>query len=302
MEIQIPFRVEYKTAGAVPIPEIVGSLLALQRVLEEAGKNLENFIPGLTVEKVDVRVEEISHGSLKELLVVGLFALFQDELREELPTLVEQYTGHSVPESAETLLVILALVAIVYGADFVQKLALGKVHDTPTKIFKKALIRDLAERTGKPEAEVKKILDERYGAKTRIKQLGDSAVKFFLPSKRQSNAPIKVNDVTIDSRTVADAPSDYVYEGTIGTEKSQHHDAVQLEIHAQDRDRDASGWAAIPRGLHHKRLRMKLMDAASPEQLWGHNLVVGDIVLLSKRVGLDFEPVEIHLVRIHDRN
>ncbi|TPI15407.1 hypothetical protein FJW06_08375 [Mesorhizobium sp. B4-1-3] len=300
MEIQIPFKVEYQTAASVPIPEIINSLLALQRVLEEAGKNLENFVPGLTVLKVDVRVQQISTGSLKEILAVGLFALFQDELRQELPQLIHDQTGYQVPANADTLLVILALVAIVYGADFVQKLVLGKVHDTPTQLFKRALIKDLAQRSGRSEKDVKAFLDKRYGVKSRIKQLGDSAVKFFMPSKKQANAPILVNDTTIDSSTVADAPMDYAYQDAAQTEKSRHHDDVTLEIHAQDKDREASGWAAVPVGLHDKRLRMKLMDAATPEQLWGRDRVKGDIVLVSKRVGLDFEPSEIHLVRIHD--
>ena len=300
MEIQVPFKVEYQTTEPVPIPDIINSLLALQRILEEAGKNLENFIPGLVVEKIDVRVQQISHGSLKEILVVGLFALFQDELREGLPALIEAHTGYAVPEDAETLLVILALVAIVYGADFVQKLILGKVQDTPIRIFKKSLIADLAKHSGKSEEEIKKLLDRRYGTKTRIKQLGDSAVKFFMPSKKQANAPILVNETEIDSKTVADAPMDYAYEAATKTEKSRHHNGVTLEMHAQDKDRDAVGWAAIPVGLCNKRLRMKLMDAASPEQLWGKDRIKGDIVLLSKRIGLDFEPSEIHLVRIYD--
>ncbi|TPI34096.1 hypothetical protein FJW08_05075 [Mesorhizobium sp. B3-2-1] len=300
MEIQIPFKVEYQTAANVPIQEIINSLLALQRVLEEAGKNLENFIPGLTVQKVDVRVQQISSGSLKEVLLVGLFAYFQDELRQELPQLIHDHTGYTVPANADTLLVVLALVAIVYGADFVQKLVLGKVQDTPTQLFKRSLIKDLAQRSGRSEEDVKAFLDKRYGVKTRIKQLGDSAVKFFMPSKKQGNAPILVNDTTIDSSTVADAPMDFAYEKAAQTEKSRHYDGVVLEVHAQDKDRDASGWAAVPLGLHDKRLRMRLMDAATPEQLWGRDRITGDIVLISKRVGLDLEPSEIHLVRIHD--
>jgi hypothetical protein len=63
MEVTFPFRVEYKTENPVPIPEIVGSLLSLQILLEEAASNLETFALGLNIEKIDIRVEEISHGS-----------------------------------------------------------------------------------------------------------------------------------------------------------------------------------------------------------------------------------------------
>lgn len=214
--------------------------------------------------------------------------------------MVEEVTGISVPASMDTLLVVLALVAIVYGADFVQKLVLNKVGDTPTKLWKKELIRELADRSGKDPKEVEAFLDERYKVKSRIKQLGDSAVKFFIPSKRQGNAPILVNDVAVDSRKVADAPSDYAFEEAASTEKSHHHYGVELDIHQKDKDRDTVGWAAVPVGLHPDRLRMKLMDAVSPEQLWGRDRVKADIVLLERRVGLDFEPYEIHVERVYD--
>jgi len=59
MEISIPFRVEHKTVEPVPIPEIIDSLLSLELVLEEAGKNLENFFPGVTVQNVSVRFRKL---------------------------------------------------------------------------------------------------------------------------------------------------------------------------------------------------------------------------------------------------
>lgn len=300
MFVSIPFRVEYRTAEAAPIPDIIASLQSLQSTLEEAGKNLENFVPGLTIEKVEVKVEEISHGSLRELLLVGLFFVFQEPLEDNLPVLVSELTGQTVPESAETLLVVLALVAIVYGADMLQKIARNEIQDTPTLLWKKHLIKDLAAKTGKTEAEVKKVLDKRYGVKSRAKTLRDNTVKFFTPSKRQDNAEIKVNKIVIDQQKVADIPDSFITEKEENAESFKHFYGVELDVHAQDKDREASGWAAIPVDLHHKRLRMKLLEAATPEQLWGKDTITGDIILISKRVGLDFEPSEIHLVKVYD--
>lgn len=301
MKIEIPFSIEYKTAQAVPIPEIIDSLRSLQIVLEDAGRNLENFVPGLTVQKLDIRVQEITHGSLKELLFVGLFYAIQEDLDKNMPQIFEDLTGIAVAEKYETLLVVLSLTAIVYGADYVQKLLLNTTQDTPIRVFKKSLIRDLARETGKSKKDVEQILDKRYGAKSKLKQLGHTAVRFFQPSKSQGDAAIAVGKkIIIPSKTVRDAPADYLYESTEKLEKSNRHDRVKLEIHAQDKDRDASGWAAIPIGLHDKRLKLKLLDAARPEQLWGKDSIVGDIMLVSKRVGLDFEPNEIHLTQIYE--
>lgn len=298
MEISIPFKVEYKTENPVPIPEIVDSLLSIQQILEEAAANLETFVPGLKLENVVIRVQEISHGSLKEILFIGLFAYFQEDLEREVPALIEEFTGVVMPENTHTLLTILALVALVYGADFVKNLVAGTLRDTPTRVWKRNLIKELAATTGKGEEEVTRLLDERYGPKTKIKQLGDAAVKFFKPSKQQNNAPILIGNQRIDPPLIADVPADYLYEEASEIERSTPHYGVRLEIHQKDRDRENSGWAAVPVGIHPKRLAMKLVDGVIAEDLWEAEELVADIILISKRRGLEFIPAEIHVTRL----
>ena len=45
---------------------------------------------------------------------------------------------------------------------------------------------------------------------------------------------------------------------------------------------------------------MKLVDGVTPDRLWNRDRVVADIVIKSKRVGIDFEPYEIHLLNVLD--
>jgi hypothetical protein len=298
MELTIPFRVEYKTEDPVPIPEIVGSLLSLQMLLEEASNNLEIFVPGLTIEKVDIRVEEISHGSLKELLLLGLFGVFQDELNQELPELVKEFMGVEMPENTHTLLTILVLVAIVYGADYVKSIVINGAKETLTSTWKKNLIQDLADKTGRTYEETKRVLDEKYGKSSRINRLADASVKFFRPSKRQGNAQIDIGNRRIEPRFIEDTETDFIYEEASNAEKSQNVEGVKLQIHQMDLDREKSGWAAIPTGLHPKRLPMKLVDGVTAEQVWGNDEIIADIVLISKRKGTDFVPSEIHVIRV----
>lgn len=298
MHLSIPFKTEYKTEHPVPIPEIVDSLLSLQLLLEEAAQNLETFIPGLVVQRVDVRVQEISHGSLRELLLVGVFASFQEELERDIPKIIKEFMGVEVPESTHTLLTVLVLVAIVYGADFIKTMVEQGSNDSLTAEWKLGLIADIATQTGKSPAEVRKVLDERYAKKGRIKQLADASVKFFKPSKDQGNATILIGDRKIEPRFVEDSESDYVYEEASKAEKTKKHYGVLLQIHQKDLDRETSGWAAIPLGIHNKRLPMKLLDGVTPDMIWENDEIVGDIILKSRRVGLSFTPSEIHLVRV----
>jgi hypothetical protein len=161
-----------------------------------------------------------------------------------------------------------------------------------------SIVKDLSERTGKTEDEIKKYLDEHYKPKARVKVLASAAIRFFKPSKTQSNAPIRVNDHEIATDVISDVPPSYSYEEVLDAKTSRPFSRAALELHAQDKDREAFGWAAIPKGISDRRLRMKLVDGVLPDQLWGRDYVVGDIVVKYKRVGADMVPTEIDLIRI----
>lgn len=298
MQISIPFKIEYKTEHSVPIPEIVDSLLSLQLLLEEAAQNLETFIPGLSIQKVDVRVQEISHGSLRELLLVAIFAAFQEELEKGVPAIINEFLGIEVPQSTHTLLTVLVLVAVVYGVDYIKELVSPENDASLTKQWKASLIADVAAETGKSPDDVKKILDKRYGKKGRVKQLADASVKFFKPSKDQGNAPILVGNRRIEPQFVEDTEANYVYEEASKVEKTKKYYGVVLQIHQKDLDRETSGWAAIPVGIHPKRLPMKLVDGVTPDMIWDNDEITADIILKSRRIGLGFTPSEIHVVRL----
>ena len=63
----------------------------------------------------------------------------------------------------------------------------------------------------------------------------------------------------------------------IEAETARQFRGVELELHAQDKDREASGWAAVPKGISDKRLKMRLVDGVSPNELWGRDQIYGDV-------------------------
>ncbi|MGI8567647.1 MAG: hypothetical protein ACR2KT_00410 [Methylocella sp.] len=71
--INLPHQFVYETEDPVPVSDVVASLLAAEQLLRELALMLEGFIPGLSVEKIEVSVQEIRQGSLKEILAVALF-------------------------------------------------------------------------------------------------------------------------------------------------------------------------------------------------------------------------------------
>ena len=73
---------------------------------------------------------------------------------------------------------------------------------------------------------------------------------------------------------------------------------VTLEIHAMDRDKGATGWAAVAADFSEKRLKVRVMDPISPSDLWGIETVQVDGVLVSKLTADGFVPAEIQITAI----
>jgi len=299
MRVDLPFSVEYGTPDAVPINEVIDSLVSIRGLIEEGGASLPHFVDGLEIEQVQVFVRSISQESpLRELLAVTLFVTFQKNLEKEVPEMIQNLTGLHVPEQFHTIVTLAVVVALFYGAGYVKDVIAATHVNSKVKRQLSLLVSELSSLTGKEEQEIRKFLDDRYKVKGRLETLAGLAVAFFRPSKSQRNAPVMVDGRKIESDIVEDVPAEYAYEEALATEVSREFRGVELELHAQDRDRDQTGWAAVPKGITDKRLRMRLVDGVSTDQLWGKNHVRGDIVVKYKRTGVDSVPTEIHLSRI----
>jgi hypothetical protein len=299
VQADFPFEVTYQTPNTVPIEDVIDGLISAKLLIEEGGYNLAHLIPGLQIEQVRVNVRSVTQQShLRELLFVSIYLATQKDLEREVPALVELVTGTVVPDDFRTLLTLSVLIALFYGAAYAKDLITHISTESALKGQLDALIEDMSGRTGKTYDEIKRLLDRRYKPKAKIKTLASVAFQFFKPSKSQSNAPIRVNDRDISTEVISDVPSTYAYEKVLESDSAKSFPGIELELHAQDRDRDASGWAAVPKGITDKRLRMKLVDGVTPSELWGRDQIRGDVIVLYKRVGTDMVPTEIHLSRV----
>lgn len=234
--------------------------------------------------------------------MVGLLVAFQEDLEEQVPQMIEDILDldQPIPESFEMLVSILAITIIVYGVAAAKDMVISKFTDRTVDHKIDALIGQLSKLTGKPKTEIIETISQQYEKPKRLKQLANNAVHFFKPSKSQSNAPIAVNDHDFDRKFVSVVPDSFLVEDANDDERLKQYENVELEIHAQDKDKEHTGWAAIPIGVHTKRLKMRLFEDIDTDDLWGKDQVIGDIILKLKRVGTEFVPSEIHLTRIRD--
>lgn len=111
---------------------------------------------------------------------------------------------------------------------------------------------------------------------------------------------MEIDRKEIDRETIREVPYAVEIDERPDFDKySSHHDVV-LELHAQDRDKATTGWAAIARDVHDARLRMKVLDPVKPDDLWGKDTIRANIVIVSRLTSEGFTPSEIHLTQLLD--
>jgi hypothetical protein len=301
LRIDVPFSVEYLTPQSVPIDEVIDSLIAIRSTLREGISILPAYVPALEIQSVQINVRRIGHESpLRELFILTLIVAFQDELKSEIPPAVEKITGMNIPSNLDGLVTVSTMIAVYYGVAFVKDLLFEKQADSPIRKQRSALVDELSDMTGRSEEEIRKILDERYKPKGKMNELARQAIRFFRPSKSQDNAPIVFQRRRIEPPVISDVPQEYAFDDELETAKSRDLYDVEIEIHAQDRDKSKTGWAALVSGQMSKRVPMKLMGDVTPDQLWQKDNVRADVTVIYKRSGLTFEPDQIHINRITD--
>lgn len=301
MKIEFPVNVEYGTPDRVPISDIIDSLSALRQILEEGTENLGIFVPDLTIEKTLISVKRISQESpLRELLLVTLFLTFQKDLEVEIPSAIETFTGQHVPDNYKTIVVLCSLIVVYYGLGYAKDVISKITTNTILKTELDEVIDGLSKQVGVKSDDIRKVLKNKYCRKKSLKAIAVAAIKFLRPSREQNNAPIEFGGKHIEPRLIAETPRQYELEEALKVERARSHRNVALEIHAQDKDRESTGWAAVPKGIDNRRLKVKLVDGVSPEQLWNKDEVTADVVMKYRRTGEDFEPYEIHITRVKE--
>lgn len=290
------FSVRYLTADPVPIRDIIASLEGAEMAIRETGKILPLLIDGLTVEKVEIKVREISQESpLRELFAIALFVSFQEQLQSEIPPLITDLTGVIISERFDAIVTIVTLIVVFYGAGALKDLVFGKGKAGAASAQLDGLIAEVSPLLGMSERRIREILDERYSEPTLLRRITKSASRFFTPSKQQNSSPMEVNGREIERQTIMDIPAEYLADDASSERPSRFFKDAIIELRSEDKDHSGKGWAAIVRSISPTRLKMKLMEDVSTLDVWGKDTITGDISVIYDKVGSENIPKEIHL-------
>jgi hypothetical protein len=194
MEVSLNHVVQYDLDGNSSISAVAESLVANERLAKEAALLLEALVPGLLIEHTTISVRRIVQESpLKEAFVVALVAAFQPKLEHDMPKIITDLTGVTIPDHYHTLLSLLVMIVAIYG--------ISKAIDMlfPSR-GKKELERDyqnLVVVAGDliqiPAAQIDTAVRARYSGR-RASQVTSLVRGFFAPTAGKSMAQILAPD------------------------------------------------------------------------------------------------------------
>ncbi len=214
--------------------------------------------------------------------------------------MIESLFDVDIPDDYDSIVTFVAAVVLVYGASFLRDAAIKVVEDGALRRQLDSMVNQLAQSTKKTPEEIKKILDTKYGSPGPVKRIAKTVGKFFKPSQREGAKAVTFDRNRIEPEVIREIPYSDEFSAKEDFERYQAFNDVQLEIHAQDKDKISTGWAAIPVGLSDRRLKMKLVEPVSASDIWTKSSISGDITLVSKLTATGYSPQEIHLLRVND--
>lgn len=301
MEIVLPHRVEYLVGGTVSIDDVIGSLQAQQKFVTEFGEVLGLVLDGVTVEKAELRVRSIQIGSLTEAFFVALFLAYQAELKQEIPAVIEAWTGLQIDDRYDTLVTVGVLVLVYYGADYAYRRLTDHLGSDHLKRALDDFVAELAHLTGKSQPEVRRIIEAHLAKKGRLKELAKASIRFFRPSRNQKNEPIIVGDRRIESEVVKEVPNQVDLNDLDADDFNVPVYGTRIELRAKDQDHDGSGWGGIVGSISERRRPVRLYPNVSKDFLWENDTVWADIMVTYRnKPGGGQEPVRYHVMKILD--
>lgn len=300
-EIRLPLSIVYDTKGTTPIGDVIASLQAAETAIEDAISLLPSLIPGVHVENSAINVRLLSQESpLRELFALTLIVAFQDDLKTEIPPMLEKLFDITISDQYDSIVTVTTMIVLFYGAAFLKDAAVKTVENGALRRQVDELIDQMSEATGMSQERVRAVFEAKYSKPGPVKRLAKAVKGFFIPTQREGGVPVIFDRSRVERDVIREVPYPSEFKDKEDFERYTPHYGATLEIHAQDRDKINTGWAAVPAGITDKRLRMKLVEPITATDLWNRDSVKADIIVVSKLTADGYIPSEIQITRIHD--
>nr|WP_010400595.1 hypothetical protein [Paracoccus sp. TRP] len=300
-EIRIPVSITYEVSGVTPVSKVIDGLRASEAAIKEAAGLLPSFLPDVAIQSISVGVQRISQQSpLREVLIAAIVLAQQEHMGEFIAPYAERIYGQAVTEPTSEMLGLLVSLVIVYGASAARDIVVGSVGGKVREQLK-TLIKYTAQETGKSEKEITDILEARYSDVSLFKRLVRKSRDFFAPAHAERTSPVVIGNVSIPSDVVAEIPpSSPIKDKDMA--RYIPKDDVEIKLHAMDKDKQNTGWAAVIPSLSDRRIKLRIGKEVDKSDIWGKDTIRGDIVVVEKLTSYGFFPQEYQLTRVLGRD
>lgn len=298
-EIRLPLSITYGTEGATPVADIIEALHATNALVGDTVALLPSFVPGIRIEESSLNVRILSQESpLREAFFIALLLTYQEDLQSEVPRMIEDLFQITVSDKYDTIATVVFLIVLFYGT----ALAIDAVKKAVTPSLPRERFQDLAKvlaaQTGRSIESIEDVLRAHFEKPSAAQRLLGSAKKFFLPSQRDKNAPVRIDRENLDRDFVREVPYPSAVEKKSDFDRYTPYSGAEVELHAKDRDKAATGWAATVPGLVDARTKLRVMSPIQPSELWGKDALTADIVVVSKLTANGYVPAEVQILRV----
>ena len=287
-------EIYFSTKNEVPISDVVTSLLAFERILQQSPQVL-SALTGATIDHIEVFVEELHSGSLDTKYLLKLFFKDEEELDKFLTSIREKLKEYPVARNTLLTAVIAGLVG--YGLYAAANIVRSPEAAATIQANNNVIINIGA---GEVDMTPEQFTAVVHAAVRDKKALAKDSVRFMAPARTDPDSQVSFDgsdQIILPKETVRAAPS------SIEVDKPQTDEDlpdVNLHIRATNLDSTTSGWAGLIPGLIDRRIPIELADGVDPKEVAGNFSVRADVTVVYEPKGKArrLSPVRIILRRL----
>lgn len=290
-------NIKYKTKKPIQVPELVQSLQALEKVVEQS-KGAFSTLTNANITDVQLFIEEIEEGSILQKIAIKLIFGSEEEFEKFLENTHKWIKENPVKSAATGLVGLVIGGLITYGISSSDKSSIAISQNYGNIILHSSVQLGIEEKDFKDAIE---------NSPTNKKSLVTNSVKFAQVAKEDGrNAEIifgdengnKGTDIKITSEAIKDLPEQVKIESI---EKSTELDNITLNIRSMDLDKYNNGWSGYIDGVMTKRVKLEIPLTMDLKILAKQVVIKADVTLISSQKGEHLEHKKIILRKIHTK-
>ncbi|WP_321276928.1 hypothetical protein [Thiomicrorhabdus indica] len=285
----------YSTLEPVPVDDVISSLQGLKVLLSSSPGIIQGFIPDIDIQGVEIYVEEIRDGSLRDTLKIDL--LFGgEEHYQNFRNMVQRWSAKKYkydpndPEQVEMyerelMIRFLSFVAAALLASGITYAIATSNADqsaqTTVNVHDNTIINFGAGEFDMNGDQIRAIIKEATFDKQ--KDIAQAAIKAVKPVKQDEQATLDISgisEISIPQEVAKVVPEKYT--APMPTEQTTEYENVDIVVYASDIGKRRKVWAGIVPGVVDDRVKFKLADDLDPAKIHGNLRFKSNVSVIKK--------------------